>query len=96
MAPRGKSDGRKREPADDADFTALHNEEYHPAMQEALSRGHREDTYFSLQALKAGLPGVIVQGIPTVNRAVITEDDKPGANGKPMYKLLVEGYDLQR
>lgn len=31
----------------------------------------RPKTFFVLQALKAVLPGVIVQGIPSVNRAVI-------------------------
>lgn len=31
----------------------------------------RPKTFFVLQALKAALPQVIVQGIPSVNRAVI-------------------------
>lgn len=58
----------------------------------------REDTYFSLQTLKAMLPGVIVQGIPSVARAVITfETASAGPNaGKREYKLLVEGYNLLR
>lgn len=47
--------------------------------------------YFAMQALKVALPSVIVQGIPTVNRAVINEEDK---NGKTSYHLLVEGYGL--
>jgi DNA-directed RNA polymerase III subunit RPC1 len=47
--------------------------------------------YFSMQALKVALPKVIVQGISTVNRAVINEEDK---NGNPSYHLLVEGYGL--
>ncbi|KAF1790063.1 RNA polymerase Rpb1, domain 5 [Phytophthora cactorum] len=34
-------------------------------------QGRHPRCYFALQALKAELPGVIVQGIPTVNRAVI-------------------------
>jgi hypothetical protein len=37
------------------------------------------------------LPQVIVQGIPSVNRAVINEEDK---DGRPSYHLLVEGYGL--
>lgn len=41
----------------------------------------RDDTYFGLQALKAALPSVIVQGIPTVNRAVITQADAPSKDG---------------
>jgi DNA-directed RNA polymerase III subunit RPC1 len=47
--------------------------------------------YFSMQALKVALPQCIVQGISTVNRAVINEEDKDGA---PSYHLLVEGYGL--
>jgi DNA-directed RNA polymerase III subunit RPC1 len=40
-----------------------------------------------LQSLKAALPGVIVIGIPTVNRAVIQEE-------KGNYKILIEGRGL--
>lgn len=47
--------------------------------------------YFTMQALKVALPNVIVQGIPTVNRAVINKEEK---NGKSTYHLLVEGYGL--
>lgn len=45
-----------------------------------------------MQELKTILPKVIVQGIPSVNRAVINETDK---DGKQSYNLLVEGYGLQ-
>lgn len=48
-------------------------------------------TYFTMQALKVTLPQVIVQGIPTVNRAVINKEDK---NGKSTYHLLIEGTGL--
>jgi len=48
-------------------------------------------TYFTMQALKVALPKVIVQGISTVNRAVINEENK---NGGTQYHLLVEGYGL--
>lgn len=53
----------------------------------------KEDTpkYFAMQMLKTALPGVIVQGIHTVNRAVINEIDN---SGKPSYNLLMEGYGL--
>mmetsp|Transcript_12540 Transcript_12540/g.15241 ORF Transcript_12540/g.15241 Transcript_12540/m.15241 type:complete len:206 (-) Transcript_12540:151-768(-) len=44
-----------------------------------------------MQALKVALPLVIVQGIPSVNRAVINEEDK---NGVTSYHLLVEGCGL--
>lgn len=47
--------------------------------------------YFTMQALKVALPRVIVQGIATVNRAVINEETK---GGMPSYHLLVEGYGL--
>lgn len=47
--------------------------------------------YFSMQALKVALPQAIVQGISTVNRAVINEEDK---DGRASYHLLVEGYGL--
>jgi DNA-directed RNA polymerase III subunit RPC1 len=47
--------------------------------------------YFAMQALKDALPEVIVQGIPSVNRAVINAEEK---NGHSSYHLLVEGYGL--
>lgn len=49
-------------------------------------------SFFFMQELKNTLPKVIVQGIPSVNRAVINEVDK---DGKQSYNLLVEGYGLQ-
>jgi DNA-directed RNA polymerase III subunit RPC1 len=49
--------------------------------------------YFVVQALKAALPSVIVQGMPTVSRAVINEENDD--SGKKIYYLLVEGYGLQ-
>jgi len=51
----------------------------------------QQPSYFVMQALKAALPQVIVQGIPTVNRAVINAEDKEGSSS---YHLLVEGYGL--
>ena len=59
-----------------------------PAMKsgkEAMSM------YFAMQMLKIALPNVIVQGISTVNRAVINEQNK---NGVTSYNLLMEGYGL--
>lgn len=47
--------------------------------------------YFTMQMLKSVLPDVIVQGIPTINRAVINESTK---EGKSSYNLLMEGYGL--
>lgn len=48
--------------------------------------------YFCMQQLKTTLPSVIVQGIPSINRAVINEKEK---DGKSSFQLLVEGYGLQ-
>eukprot|EP00532_Pseudo-nitzschia_australis_P011994 CAMPEP_0168218712 /NCGR_PEP_ID=MMETSP0140_2-20121125/8073_1 /TAXON_ID=44445 /ORGANISM="Pseudo-nitzschia australis, Strain 10249 10 AB" /LENGTH=985 /DNA_ID=CAMNT_0008146845 /DNA_START=176 /DNA_END=3130 /DNA_ORIENTATION=+ len=53
---------------------------------------NKGSTYFCMQELKTVLPTVIVQGIPSVNRAVINKTDK---DGKETYNLLVEGYGLQ-
>lgn len=53
---------------------------------------NKGSTYFAMQELKSNLPNVIVQGIPSVNRAVINEIDK---DGQQSYNLLVEGYGLQ-
>jgi DNA-directed RNA polymerase III subunit RPC1 len=47
--------------------------------------------FFIMQALKVALPKVIVQGIPTVNRAVINEENKEGGT---QYHLLIEGCGL--
>ena len=45
-------------------------------------------TYFTMQALKAALPEIIVQGIPSVSRAVISS----GKSGS--FSLFVEGCGL--
>lgn len=47
--------------------------------------------YFTMQALKVALPKVIVQGIPSVNRAVINEENEDGGT---QYHLLIEGTGL--
>lgn len=57
-----------------------------------VPESNKGSTYFAMQELKTTLPKVIVQGIPSVNRAVINEIDK---DGKETYNLLVEGYGLQ-
>lgn len=58
----------------------------------------QQRVYFTLQALKSVLPGIIVQGIPSVSRAVINEEtvaSSSAANGREtQYHLLVEGYGL--
>lgn len=60
------------------------------ASDKTTTTGHTP-IYFTMQALKVALPQVIVQGISTVNRAVINEEDK---DGKSSFHLLVEGYGL--
>ena len=54
----------------------------YPSEGKESSKGiaAHQKMYFVIQALKAALPHVIVQGIPTVSRAVINEEiDKSGA-----------------
>ncbi|KAJ3093173.1 hypothetical protein HK102_003581 [Quaeritorhiza haematococci] len=51
-------------------------------------KGNSQATFHNLQALKRALPKVIVKGIPTVNRAVISGEGTD-------LKLLVEGYGLR-
>ncbi|XP_072037718.1 LOW QUALITY PROTEIN: DNA-directed RNA polymerase III subunit RPC1-like [Amphiura filiformis] len=52
----------------------------------------KSSMYYTLQFLKEHLPEVVIKGIPSVSRAVITLDDKAG---QKKYKLLVEGDNLQ-
>eukprot|EP00197_Chlamydomonas_leiostraca_P012021 CAMPEP_0202861128 /NCGR_PEP_ID=MMETSP1391-20130828/2625_1 /ASSEMBLY_ACC=CAM_ASM_000867 /TAXON_ID=1034604 /ORGANISM="Chlamydomonas leiostraca, Strain SAG 11-49" /LENGTH=1424 /DNA_ID=CAMNT_0049540457 /DNA_START=102 /DNA_END=4376 /DNA_ORIENTATION=+ len=55
----------------------------------------KQGLLFNLQQLLGVLPKVIVVGIPTVARAVISKD-KDKATGREKHMLLVEGTDLQR
>ena len=67
--------------------------ETHSVASKANSIPSSQRIYFSLQALKATLPYIIVQGIPTISRAVINEDEEvDSVSGKKSYHLLVEGY----
>jgi len=50
--------------------------------------------WFELQQLKATLMGMIVCGIPSVERAVINEKQAEGEDKTKCYKLLVEGTGL--
>lgn len=47
--------------------------------------------YFSMQQLKNNLPSVIVKGIPTIVRAVISKQEKDQSK----HHLLVEGTGLR-
>ena len=49
--------------------------------------------YFVLQQLKKKLPQVIIKGIPSINRAVISKKDL--SDGSCKYNLAVEGYGLR-
>lgn len=51
----------------------------------------RTDIYQTLKRYREALPHVVVKGIPTVDRAVITLDDK----GNNSYKLFVEGEGMR-
>jgi DNA-directed RNA polymerase III subunit RPC1 len=64
---------------------------YIPSNVDSRSSTIPPTTFFVMQALKTALPQVVVQGIPSVNRAVINEEQK---DGKTSYHLLVEGYGL--
>ncbi|KAI8580455.1 hypothetical protein K450DRAFT_237114 [Umbelopsis ramanniana AG] len=50
----------------------------------------KEPLYFKMQRLKRALPHIIIKGLPTVVRAVISE--KEGGSGEK--ELAVEGYGL--
>lgn len=55
----------------------------------ASQPGEDEDSVlYTLQKIKNGIPAVIVQGVPNVNRAVIND------KGDGTFNLLVEGYNL--
>jgi DNA-directed RNA polymerase III subunit RPC1 len=58
------------------------------------AKGEARGAYFAMQALKSELPHVIVQGIPTVNRAVINYEEKSDSKNQKAHHLLVEGYGL--
>ena len=72
-----------------------------PDIKESLSSSKKlngiplqQRIYFILQSLKLSLPNIIVQGIPTVSRAIINENEELNIYGKKTYYLLVEGYGL--
>ena len=54
------------------------------------TRNRGDDQYFTLQRLKELLPKVIVNGIPTVHRAVLNKVEKP----EPHMNLLIDGTGL--
>mmetsp|Transcript_16510 Transcript_16510/g.38222 ORF Transcript_16510/g.38222 Transcript_16510/m.38222 type:complete len:485 (+) Transcript_16510:1172-2626(+) len=56
---------------------------------DAKEKGEAMETYFVMQALKAALPDVIVEGIPSVFRAVISVNDQ-----SKRHELFVEGCGL--
>lgn len=56
----------------------------------SISGASAEENYHRMRLLKRALPGIVVNGIPTVNRAVIND------LGSSRYNLLVEGYGLRQ
>lgn len=70
---------------------------YAPETTRSKTKKAPPSLYFTMQALKVALPQVIVQGIPSVNRAVINKQEASGSSGSndgATYHLLVEGYGL--
>ena len=75
------------------------------AAQSAVGPAAHRRALFHLQALRAAAPGVVVQGIPSVSRAVINELGSTSSGGEsiaggskkktPRYNLVVEGNNLQ-
>lgn len=59
------------------------------AAANAVGPASHRRALFHLQALRTAVPGVIVQGIPSVQRAVIND------MGKGKFNLVVEGTNLQ-
>lgn len=55
------------------------------------SESAKERLYFHLQELKATLPSIIVKGVPSVKRAVISQDASTRE-----FNLLVEGTGLEK
>ena len=54
----------------------------------------KSSMYYRLQFLKEKLVPIVIKGLPTVSRAIISIDDSSG--GKiPKYKLFVEGDNLR-
>ena len=54
------------------------------------NRARGDDQYFTMQRLKEMLPSVIVNGIPTVHRAVLNKVEKPYNH----MNLLIDGTGL--
>ena len=79
---RGKK-AKKAKPRDDSD------EDVDPVDQRDMLSDDR--TYFAMQALKSALPSIVVGGVPSINRAVVNEDE---GSSPATYHLLVEGYGL--
>ncbi|XP_050232312.1 DNA-directed RNA polymerase III subunit 1 [Mercurialis annua] len=64
---------------------------------EVIPLGDREKVHFELHSLKNMLPSIIVQGIKTVERAVIAQKKREGEASNqelPTYNMLVEGMGL--
>lgn len=63
----------------------------------------RDKLYFEMQKLKSKLPHVIIKGIPSINRAVISKDPKSddkhtlAIEGEGLYQVMrVPGIDFTR
>ena len=66
-----------------------------PFISQSARESH-SNAVFSIDLLKRRVLSIVVSGIPTVNRAVVNINEKPGQDddGKERYHLLVEGLGL--
>ena len=81
-------DGLRIVPPPPAITAAKSTQEWTELSVDTRNRG--DDQYFTLQRLKELLPKVIVNGIPSVHRAVLNKVEKP----TPHMNLLIDGTGL--
>jgi DNA-directed RNA polymerase III subunit RPC1 len=72
----------------DRHIKVINNEKLHIEPYDTA----RDKMYFIMQQLKAKLPHVMIKGIPSIVRAVISKKEKE----KNKHQLLIEGYGLQQ
>lgn len=72
----------------DRHIKVINNEKLHIEPYDTA----RDKMYFIMQQLKAKLPHVMIKGIPSIVRAVISKKEKE----KNKHQLLIEGYGLRQ
>lgn len=74
----------------------------HDKMHISPPEEGRDKLYFEMQKLKKKLPTVIIKGIPSINRAVISKDQKEekfnlAIEGEGLYKVMrIPGIDFTK